>query len=148
MTSTPSSVGHDGAGALHHGLPIGVCHVSHQHIAGLYLVHLCNALHQTNRACANFLANGTTLSQHRARAFEFVTKFCGAFRLALHGFRTSLQNINQAVGAIFAPFDVHRAAVVLFNHHGVLRQLRNVCIGQGVAIAQLHGHIHRFHQLA
>ena len=148
MAGTPSPVGHDGAGALHDGLPIGICHVSHQHIASLHLVHLCNTVYQSNRARANFLANGTAFSQHRALAFEFVTKFGRAFRLALHGFRSSLQNINQAVGAIFAPFDVHRAAVMLFNHHGILRQLGDVCIGQGIAIAQLHGHIHRFHQLA
>jgi hypothetical protein len=38
--------------------------------------------------------------------------------LALHGFRARLQDVELAVGAVLAPFDVHRAAVVLLDDAG------------------------------
>ena len=148
MASASSPIGHNGAGALHHRFPVGVGHVSHQHIARLHLVHLRNAVNQSDWAGANFLANGSALRQNGALAFELVAQLGRALRLTFHCLWTCLQNIKQAIGAVLAPLNVHGAAVVLFNDHGILRQLGNVGICQGVTVAQLHGHIDGFHQLA
>src|SRR6218665_933053 len=49
----PAPVGDDGAGALHHRLPVRVGHVGHQHIAGLDLADVGNAVHQAHRAGAD-----------------------------------------------------------------------------------------------
>ena len=130
MARTATSVCHNGTGALHHRLPVGVCHVCHEHIASLDLVHFRNAVHQTHRTCANFLPNGTTFGQHGAFALECVAQLGGSLGLTLHGFGPGLQNVKQAIGTIFAPFNVHGAAIVFFNDHGVLRQLGDVFVAQ------------------
>ena len=143
-----ASVGDNGTGALHHGLPIGIGHVSDQHVTCLDLVHLRDAVDQTNRPSPNFLTNGAALGQHSALAFQGVAQFCCAFGLALDGLWASLQDIKQAVCAILAPLNVHGPAVVLLDDHGVLRQLGDVFVCQGIAVAQLHGHIDGFDKLA
>ena len=148
VTSAAPAVGHNGTGPLHHRLPIGVGHVGDQHITRLHLVHLSNAVHQTNGASANLLTNGTPFGQYGALAFEFVAQLGGAFGLTLDCLGPGLQDVQQAIGAILAPFNVHGAAIVLFNHHGVLRQLRNVCVAQRITVAQLHAHFYRLDQLA
>ena len=105
-------------------------------------------MNQTDWASANFLANGSALRQNGALAFELVAQFGCALRLTFHSLWAGLQNVKQAIGAVLAPFNVHGAAIVLFNHHGILRQLGNVGIGERVTVAQLHGHINGFDQLA
>ncbi len=53
-----------------------------------------------------------------------------------------------AVGAVLAPLDVHRAAIVLLDHQGVARELLDFGIGQRVAVALLQRHVDGLHQLA
>ena len=72
VASAAATVGHNGAGPLHHRLPVGVGHIGHQHIASLHRIHFTDVLHQTHGASANFLSNGAAFSQHGASAFEFV----------------------------------------------------------------------------
>ena len=148
MAGSPSPVGHNGAGTFHDRLPVGIGHVCDQHITWLHLVHLRNAVYQAHRTSANFLTNGTALSQHNALAFELVTQLGCTLGLTFHCFRARLQNVDQAVSAVLAPLNVHGAAVMLFNDHGILRQEGDVDIGKRVSIAQLHGHIDGFNQLA
>ncbi len=121
MASTPPSVGHNGTGTLHDGFPVGIGHVGHQHIARLDLVHFRNTVDQTYRAGTNLLADGAAFSQYSALALKFVTQFGRTFGLTLHRFRTSLQDVKQAIRTVLAPLDVHGTSVVFFNDHGVLR---------------------------
>ena len=148
VAGATAPVGDDGAGTLHHGFPIRVGHVGHQHVAGLNLVHLADVMHQAHRARADLLANRPALGQDGAFAFELVTQLGRAFGLAFHGFRTCLQDVQKTIRAVFAPLDVHRATVVLLDDHGITGQLLNLVIGQAVAVAQLSGHIGGFDQLA
>ena len=148
VAGAATPVGHDGAGALHYRLPVRVGHVGHQHIAGLHPVHFGNAVHQPHRASADFLANGTAFGQHRAGALQLVAHLCLALGLALHRFGTRLQDVDQAVLAVLAPFDVHGAAVVLLDDQRIARQLLDVHIGQRIAVALLGGHVHGFDQAA
>ena len=148
VAGAATAVGDDGAGALHHGFPVGVRHVGHQHIAGLDLVHLGNVVHQAHRAGADLLANGAALGQHRAVALELVAQFSLILGLALHGFRACLQDVELAVGAVLTPLDVHGAAIVLLNHQRVAGQLLHISVGQRVTVALLGGHINGLDQLA
>src|SRR5690606_22261685 len=52
VTGTPTTVGDDGASALHHGLPIGVGHVGYEYVAGLHAVHLGDVANDLHRAGA------------------------------------------------------------------------------------------------
>ena len=130
MTGSAASVGDDRAGFFHDRFPIGVGHVGHEHITGLHQIHFGQAVDQANRTGADFLTNRTALSQHSAHPFEFVAQFGLALHLALHGFRPRLQNIELAVHAVFAPFNVHRATVMRFDDQGVLRQFGHFVVGQ------------------
>ena len=130
VASAPAAVGDDGAGALHDRLPVRVGHVGHEHVAGLHLVHLGDVAHDAHRAGADFLANGTPLSQHGTGALELVALLGLAFGLAFDGFRAGLQYVELTVGTVLAPFDVHGAAVMVFNDERVTRQLLNIGVGQ------------------
>ena len=148
VAGTSAPVGDDGTGALHHRLPVRVGHVGDKHIAGLHLVHLGQVVHQAHRTGADLLADGASLGQHGAAPLELVAHLGLALGLAFHGFRACLQDVEQAVGTVLAPLDVHGTAVVLLDHQRVLRQLLDVGIGQRIAVALLGGHIHRLHQFA
>ena len=148
MAGASAAVGDDGAGALHHGFPVGVSHVGNEHIARLHFVHLADVGDQAHGAGADFLADGAAFGQYRAVAFEFVALLGLAFRLAFNRFGPRLQDVELVVGAVFPPFDVHGAAIVLLNHQRILRQLLDVGISQGVAVALLNRHVHSFDQLA
>ena len=53
---------------------------------------------------------------------------------ALHGLRTRLQDVELAGLAVLAPFDVHRAAVVLLDGERLARQFEDV----GIVQAETH----------
>ena len=123
MTSASTTVCHDSTCALHHGLPIRVCHVRDQHIAWLHFVHFVDVVHQSNWTCTNFLSNRTTVCEDRAVPLEFVTQFRLAFLLALHCFGTRLQDVEQSVLTVFTPFNVHGPTIVLFDDQCILSKL-------------------------
>jgi hypothetical protein len=148
VAGAATPVGHDGAGALHHRLPVGVGHVRDEDVTGLYLVHFRNVVYQTHRTGTDFLADGTALRQHCAFAFELVAVLHLVAGLTLHGFGAGLQDVEQAVGTVFAPLNVHGSAIVLLDHQGVMRQLLDIGIAQAEAVALLHGHVHGFDQFA
>jgi len=67
---------------------------------------------------------------------------------ALHGFGARLQDVELAVAAVAAPFDVHRAAVVLLDHQRVFGQLDGVGVAERIAVALLGRRVLGLHQLA
>ncbi len=141
VASAPPPVGHNCAGPLHHRLPIGVRHVGNEHIARLHPVHLADVVNNPHRPGSDLLTDGTAFGHHIALTFELVAVLSGCTGLAFHSFRARLQDIQLTVDAIFAPFDVHRTAVMLFNHQGVLGQLLHIRICQGVAVTQFCRHV-------
>ena len=59
----------------------------------------------------------------------------------LHRLRPRLQDVELAVGAVLAPLDVHRPAVVLLDRDRVARELEHVCIGQRETMPLGLGHV-------
>ena len=135
MAGAPAAVGDDCPGPLHHRLPVRVGHVTDQHIAGLHQVHLVKRLDHPHRAGADLLANRPALDQHGAAAFELVAVLGLVLGLALDRLGPGLQDVELAVDAVLAPFDVHRPAVVGLDHQGVAGQLDHVVVAQRVAVA-------------
>ena len=66
VAGTATAVGHDGGGTFHDRLPVGVSHVSDQHIACLHLVHVLDVPHNAHGAGANFLADCAAFNKQRA----------------------------------------------------------------------------------
>jgi hypothetical protein len=148
VARAPAAVGDDGTGALHDRLPVGIGHIGDQHIAGLHLVHFGQAVHPPHRPGTNLLPDRPPLGQHGAAPFELVAQLRLALRLALHGFRARLQDVELAVHAVLAPFDVHRASIVLLDDQGIASELLNIGIGQREAVALLRRDLDSLHQLA
>ena len=67
----------------------------------------------------------------------------GRILAALHRFRTSLQDVDLAVNTIFAPFDIHRTAIVLFNDRGKLGQFDHIIVRDGKVTTVFSAHINR-----
>src|SRR5690606_24594933 len=93
VTGTPTAVGDDGAGALHHGLPIGVGHVGYEYVAGLHAVHLGDVANDLHRAGADSLADRAAFDQHGALFLQQVALHDIGAATALHGFRTRLDDV-------------------------------------------------------
>ena len=54
----------------------------------------------------------------------------------LHGLRARLQDVQAAVDPVLAPFDVHRAAVVVLDGEGVAGELLDVVVREAEAVPQ------------
>ncbi len=114
MAGAAAAVGDDRRGALHHRLPVRVGHVGDQHVAGLDARHLADVADDARRAGADALADAAAGREHLAFLLQRVAldRAAGA---ALHRLRPRLQDVDLAGLAVLAPFDVHRAAVVLLD---------------------------------
>ena len=130
MAGAAAAVRDDGARTLHHRLPVGVGHVGDEHVARLHAVHFSSALNDADFALADLLTDGAALREEAALGAERILDLdLNALLLRLHRFRTSLKDVDLAVGAVLAPFDVHRAAVVLLDDAGELREFDHVVVG-------------------
>jgi hypothetical protein len=146
VAGAPAAVGDDGAGALHHRLPVGVGHVGDEHVAGCTL-SISDVVHQAHRPVPIFWPMARPSASTGAVLLELVAQL-GLAGLALHRLGARLQDVELAVDAVLAPLDVHRAAVVLLDDQRVARQLAHVGVGQREAVALLGGHVDGAHQLA
>ncbi|MNN39835.1 hypothetical protein D3C81_1538870 [compost metagenome] len=57
-----------------------------------------------------------------------------------------MQDVQLAVDTVFAPFDIHRTAIVLFNDDCILGEFDDFFIGQRIAIAHTDRHIDGTHR--
>ena len=105
------------------------------------MVHVLQAVDDAHRTGSDFLSNRPALCLDRATAFERVAQFRRIAGLAFDGLRAGLQDVEAAVHAVLAPFDVHRAAVMRLNHQRVAGQLQHVLVAQRVAVAHFRRHI-------
>ena len=95
---------------------------------------------------ADFLADGAAFAQHFFLAVDRIAAQAAAtLFLRFHGFRARLQDVELAVGAVAAPFDVHRAAVMLLDNQRILRQLGHFGIADRKLLACRFVHIHHLH---
>ena len=146
VAGAAAAVGHNCRSALHHRLPIGVGHVGNQNIARFNGVHFRGVFHQAHFALADFLADGAAFAQHFFLAVDRIAAQAAAtLFLRFHGFRARLQDVELAVGAVAAPFDVHRAAVMLLDNQRILRQLGHFGIADRKLLACRFVHIHHLH---
>src|SRR5690606_38051481 len=123
------------AGALHHGLPIGVGHVRYEYVAGLHAVHLGDVANDLHRAGADALADRTALDQHGALFLQQVALHDIGAAAALHGFRTRLDDVQLAVVPVLGPLDIHRAAVVSLDDQRLAGQVADFFVGEAEACA-------------
>ena len=133
MAGAAATVGDDRRRALHHRLPVRVGHVGDEHVAGLDARHLANVADDACRAGADALADAAARREHRSFLLQRVAldRAAGA---ALDRLGPRLQHVDLAGVAVLAPFDVHRAAVVIFDDQRLLREFDEV----GVADAEAH----------
>ena len=132
VAGTTTTVGDDSSCTLHNRFPIGVGHVGDQHVAGFDAVHFGRIFNHPHHALTDFLANGTACDQDGAVVLQAVAaQGVHAGFLRFHGFRTGLQNVELAVDTVFAPLDIHRTRVVLFDNQGKASEFFDIDIGQG-----------------
>ena len=123
MAGAAAAIGYDCRGALHHRFPIWVGHVGNQHIARLHQIHLRRAFDHACRARTNFLPNRAPLHQQLTFFAQMEFLNFGGILARLHRLWPRLHDIKLAAQAIFGPFDIHWAAIMLFNREGLLCQL-------------------------
>src|SRR5690606_4882570 len=138
-----------GRGQLHDRFPVGVRHVGHENVARLDFVHFGGIGHDAHLAGTNLLADGATGHQHFPGGLQAVTflDIVGAL-LRFDGFGTRLEDVDLAVDAVAAPFDVHGTAVVLLDDDGVAGQFNDFFVGQRIAVALGHRYIDGAHGVA
>ena len=88
---------------------------------GLYARHLPGVAHYARRACADSLADAPAGREDR-RAFLEREALDRASAAALDRLGPRLQDEDLAARAVFAPFDVHRAAVMLLDDERLARE--------------------------
>ena len=136
MAGASAAVGHDRGGALHDRFPVRVGHVRDQDVAGLEGGHLVDRGEDADAAGADALADGAALDQDPAGPVQAETAQAAGGPAGLHGFRACLQDVQAAVDPVLAPFDVHRASVVVFDGDGVPGELLDVVVGEAEAVPQ------------
>src|SRR5690606_26462388 len=130
VAGTAAAVGDDGAGALHYRLPVRIGHVRYQHVTRLDPVHFRNVTNDFHRAGTDTLTNGATFDQHGAFFLQQVALHDIGAAAAFDCFRTCLNDIQLTVVTVLGPFDVHRAAIVLFDDHRLASQVADLLVGK------------------
>ncbi len=106
-------------------------------------------MNHAHRTGANFLADRATRGQHRPGASKAITLLgIGCLLLRFYGFWTRLQDVQFAVAAVLAPFNVHRTAIVFFDDGRVFGKLDDFDVIQRIAVTQFNWHVDRFDGVA
>jgi len=141
VAGASAAIGDDGRGALHHRLPVGVGHVGDEHVAGLHALHLAGIGDDAHRPHADFLPDGAPMHQRLAVLLEAVFLHHAAAFLRLHRLGARLQDVDLAVDAVLAPFDVHGTAIVAFDDDRVASEFEDVGVFEAEAVAIGLGHV-------
>ena len=127
MAGTAAAVGDDRRGFFHDRLPVGICHVSHQHIAVFDQVHLRKIINNFDSSLANTVTHRTALDNWFAFLLEDKA-FDDLAGAGLNRLRTRLNNIHLSVFTILGPFDIHRSTIVFLNRYCYLGECGNFFI--------------------
>ena len=147
VAGAPAAIRHDRGGTFHHRLPVGVGHVGNEDIAALYTRHFADITNDPGLARADLLADAAPARDDIRAAFQR-EPLQRASAATLHRLRACLQDVQVAILAVLAPFDVHRALVVVLDSERILRQLENVVVGQRETLPVLVIDIDGLHTLA
>ena len=136
VAGTPTTVGDDRRGGLHHGLPVGGRAVGHQHLAWLEFGNLREALHHARGARGDLLADRSTLDQDLATAVaEHIALQQGGSALRGDRLGPSLDDVDLAVDPVLRPLHVHRPAVVALDLDRIVGELEDVLVADAIALA-------------
>ncbi len=132
MAGAAATVGHDGGHPLHHGLPVGIGHGRHEHLARLDVLQVGALAHAPGRPHADLLADG--LAGHDRGGVGDGEREdlhgLGPPR-PVHGLRSRLQDVESPIDAVPRPLDVHRGRLAVAP--GVVR------LDGGRRPGELHG---------
>eukprot|EP00438_Fugacium_kawagutii_P013713 Skav202236 [mRNA] locus=scaffold2988:191443:196640:- [translate_table: standard] len=130
MAGAATAVGDDGASLLHDGLPVRICHVSHQNLTLLELAHLIDAGQNVHLSATNALTHSSALRNGLATFLQHLVLLDDAhLLLRCDGLGPRLHDVQLAIIAVARPLDVHGAAVVLLDLHGHLGQILHLLVG-------------------
>lgn len=127
MGRTAALIGDDRNHPAHRRLPVGIGVFGNQNLAIPDGTEFGNVSNNTDRSCANLLADCLSGYQRRpCRAFDPVDICRGRSRFSrMNSLRPCLQHIQRTRDPILSPLDVHR--------HGTFRELRIVLLNQAPA---------------
>ncbi len=92
------------------------------------------------RAGADAMADAAAGDEHLASVLQ-VEALQRSAAAALHRLGSGLQDVQLAVFAVLAPFDVHRTAVVFFDDQRLARQFLHVGVVEAEAVPVLRCHV-------
>ena len=141
VTGPAPAVGHDGGGALHHRLPVGVGHVRDEHVAVAHLVHLRRIEDAPGDAGTDALADAAAFGQHLAMFAQLEAFHRLPGEPALHRLGAGLEDPDAPVHSVPRPLDVHGPAVVAFDGDGGAGELDDLLVVQREPTPVLDGHV-------
>src|SRR5690606_41504321 len=116
-----------------------------QAVAHLGPLHLGGIRHDLDRARADPLADRPATDEDLGTALEPEALLDALVALGLHGLGPGLQDVELAVDAVTAPFDVHRALVMALDDEGGARELDDLVVRERIAAALGGAGIDRAH---
>ena len=149
MTGASAAIGHDRRRTFHYRLPIRVGHIGDDDVSIPEQADLGHILDHACRALAHLAANGTAFGDLCTLRRHAITcqRICFCF-LRFHRFGARLQNVQLAVAAVPAPFNIHRATVMRLDCHCIPGKLFSFRIGERKTLALGRGNRLRFHRLS
>ena len=148
MTGASAAIGHDGRGALHHRLPIGIGHIGNEHVPGAHSGHFLHVADDARGSRADALTDRTAARHHASLLTLQCISLNRAPGAALYRLRTRLQDVDLARLAILAPLDIHRTAVVLLDGECLSCKLEHILIRDGELASIRFGDVDGYGALA
>ena len=104
--------------------------------------HFADAADDLGSSGADLLADAAAGANHIGLALQRKA-LDGPAAAALYCFGSCLQDVQLVIAAVFAPLDIHRAAIVLFDRNGHAREFDDVFVAQrkrmAVSLVDIHG---------
>ncbi len=147
VASATAAIGDNGRGTLHHRFPVRIRHVRDQYIAVLHAIHLADVANHPSGAGTDLLADAAALADY-VRASLQRKALNGSAAAALNGFGAGLQDVDLAVGAVLAPFDIHGTLIVILDRNGHFGQLDDFFLTEREAVRVRLADVDGFNRLA
>jgi hypothetical protein len=93
------------------------------------------------------LPDTAAFADHIRAPFERKT-LNGSATAALNGLGSRLKDVYFAVGSVLAPFNIHRALIVVFDRDSHLGKLDDLLLAERETMRVRFVHVHRFDCLA
>ena len=136
-------IGDDAGRAGHDRHPVRVGHLGDQNGAVHEFLDVGRVLDHAGHAARDAVADRDPGHQQRAAFGQGAHREPGSALLRVHRLRTRLHEEQFAGQAVFGPFHVHRAAVVVLHDHGPAAQLHDLRVGQHERLPLAFGGVDR-----